>query len=150
MEHHRLDPYPIPKDELPLYINEPWLIDASLMEILPASREPEQQEDNVRVFIPLDINRKAIIRRLEVTIARYGVANEENEANFQMEVEVIISQMEIYDQIWYVRHMPPVGEHSKEAIELVREIVDLLEEIPDDCAETFPFETIDVLKKEYL
>lgn len=32
MEHHTLDVYPIPKDKEPLYINEPWLIDRSLLE----------------------------------------------------------------------------------------------------------------------
>lgn len=26
MKHHRLDPYLIPKDKTPLYVNEPWLI----------------------------------------------------------------------------------------------------------------------------
>ena len=26
MKHHRLDPYLIPKDKAPLYVNEPWLI----------------------------------------------------------------------------------------------------------------------------
>ena len=26
----QLDPYPIPKEERPLFINEPWLIDASI------------------------------------------------------------------------------------------------------------------------
>ena len=31
MEHHSLDPYPEPKDKSPLYINEPWLIDKSLL-----------------------------------------------------------------------------------------------------------------------
>lgn len=40
-------------------------------------------------------------------IARYGETNEENESNFQMDVEALISQVEIYDQIWYMRHMPP-------------------------------------------
>lgn len=32
MEHHKLDPYPIPKEKTPLCINEPWLIDKSLLE----------------------------------------------------------------------------------------------------------------------
>ncbi len=32
MEHHRLAPYPIPKEKTPLCINEPWLIDKSLLE----------------------------------------------------------------------------------------------------------------------
>ncbi len=40
--------------------------------------------------------------------------------------------------------------HSNEAIELVKEMIAQLEEIPDGCAETFPFEVIDTLKSEYL
>lgn len=59
------------------------------------------------------------------------------------DVEMLISQIEIYDQIWYVRHMPKDGEHSMEARNLV-------EEIPDGGAECFPFEVIDRLKEEYL
>ena len=62
------------------------------------------------------------------------------------DVEMLISQIEIYDQIWYVRHMPKDGEHSLEAKELIAK----LEEIPDGCAERFPFEIIDRLREEYL
>lgn len=40
MEHHALDLYPIPKEENPMYINEPWLIDKSLLE-MSTQREPE-------------------------------------------------------------------------------------------------------------
>lgn len=47
MEHHRLDPYPIPEDKTPLYLNEPWLTDKSLLEY-PQHVEPEEQTDNVR------------------------------------------------------------------------------------------------------
>ncbi len=43
-----------------------------------------------------------------------------------------------------------VGGHSAEGIEFVKEIIDILENITDGCAERFPFETIDELKKEYL
>lgn len=148
MEHHRLDPYPMPKNKTPLYINEPWLIDKSLLEYSP-NREPEDKEDNVRIYIPMDLNRNAILRRLDTVIAQYGEANERNELDFRVDVNMIICQLEIYDQIWFVRHMPPEGEHSKEAIALAREIVVRLEEIPDGCAERFPFETIDELKQEY-
>lgn len=63
---------------------------------------------------------------------------------------MLVSQIEIYDQIWFVRHMPESGDHSREAVELVREFVTRLEEIPDGCAELFPFELIDALRKEYL
>ena len=64
------------------------------------------------------------------------------------DVEMLISQIEIYDQIWYVRHMPKDGEHSMEARDLVEEFIAKLEEIPD--GECFPFEVIDRLKEEYL
>ena len=149
MERHRLDPYPIPKDRTPLCINEPWLIDKSLLDY-PPHREPDKKEDNVRIYIPMDLNRDAILRRLDRVIAQYGEATEENEMEFSIDVGMVISQLEIYDQVWFVRHMPPDGEHSMEAISLVKEIVTRLEEIPDGCAECFPFDTIDELKREYL
>ena len=149
MEDHRLDPYPIPKDKTPIYINEPWLIDKSLLEY-PQHEEPEKQADNVRIYIPMDLNREAILRRLDRVIVQYGEATEENEMEFSIDVGMIISQLEIYDRVWFIRHMPKQGEHSQEARELVREIITRLEEIPDGCAERFPFETIDALKQEYL
>ena len=62
MEHHRLDPYPIPKERTPFYVNEPWLADKTLLE-LPPDRESDRKEDNVRIYIPMDLNREAILRR---------------------------------------------------------------------------------------
>ncbi len=70
--------------------------------------------------------------------------------NFSSDVKYLISQIEIYDQFWSVRHMPKKGEHSAEAVSLVREFVDRLLEILDGCAECFPFELIDELREEYL
>ena len=86
------------------------------------------------------------MRRLNSIIYRYGEANEENEMDFSQDVSMLISQIEIYDQIWYGRHMPDEGEHSAKAQNLVREFIERLEEIPDGCAETFPFEMIDELR----
>lgn len=83
-------------------------------------------------------------------IVQYGEATEENEIEFSIDVGMIISQLEIYDRVWFIRHMSKKGEHSQEAKELVRTIITRLEEIPDGCAECFPFETIDELKQEYL
>ena len=100
--------------------------------------------------MPLDINRRAILRRLDRIITRYGEANEKNEIDFSFDVNRLLSQVEIYDQIWYVRHMPEDGAHSAEAVALVREFIEKLEEIPDGCAEIFPFELIEELKKEFL
>lgn len=83
-------------------------------------------------------------------MSKYGEATEDNEFNFSQEVETLISQIEIYDQVWYVRHAPTDGKHSVEAVELVKEFAAELERIPDGCVECFPFETIDELKREYL
>ena len=126
------------------------MIDRSLLEISDERAEPEPEQDNIRVYIPLDINKNAILRRLDTMIIHYGEANEKNELDFSIDVDMLVSQIEIYDQIWYVRHMPENGEHSQEAADLVREFIARLEEIPDGCAEIFPFELIDTLREEYL
>ena len=62
-----------------------------------------------------------------------------------------------YDQVWLVRghrHNTDADgskdRHSAEAISLVKQFVEELEEIPDGCAELFPFEMIDELRREYL
>ena len=146
--NHLLDPYPIPKDKAPLYINAPYLIDKSLSEMI-IREEPEDEEDNIRVYLPMDLNRKAIMRRLDRVIYHYGETNEENESEFSLDVRQIISQIEIYDRVWYIRHMPESGDHSLEGIELVKEFISKLEQIPDGCAECFPFEQIEELKREY-
>ncbi len=100
-----------------MYINEPWLIDKTLLE-LPPNREPDDKADNIRIYIPMDLNRDAILRRLDGIINHYGEANEENEYDFSVDVGALIAQIEIYAQIWYVRHMPSKGHHSLEAISL--------------------------------
>ena len=150
MEHHDLDSYSIPKEKAPLFINEPWLIDRYLFDYLDRTKELENTEDNVRIFVPMDINREAILRRLRFMISRYGEANEENEMDFARDVSMLISQIEIYDQVWFVRHMPKEGKHSTEATDLVRNFISLLEEISDGCAESFSFGIIDELREEYL
>ena len=101
------------------------------------------------MYVPIDLNRKAILRRLDDIIMRYDEANEENESDFMFEVERLISQIEIYDQVWFVRHMPEDRKHSAEAEMLVKDFIAALEEIPDGCAETFPFELIEDLRREY-
>ncbi len=149
MAHHQLDPYPIPKDKGALFVNEPWLVDKSLNGYRVGT-EPERENDNVRIYVPIDLNKEAILRRLDRIKNQYEEANEENEFEFGTDVDMLISQVEIYDQIWTVRHMPEEGGHSEEAKELVREFIARLEDIPDGCAECFPFETIDELREEYL
>ena len=148
--HHRIDPYPMPKN--PIYVNEPWIIDEAKAVLLENIDDPknytDSAPDNVRVFLPLDINRETVLRRLSFIIGKYGEANEENEFHFELEVSQLLSQVEIYDQIHFARN-GGVGNHSEEGRNLVREFVKELKEIPDGCAERFPFEMIDELEAEY-
>ena len=148
--HHNLDVHPIPREKTPMFINEPWLIDETLLEYPTDQKQPDPARDNIRVYIPMDLNKDAILRRLDAVIYQFGEANERNESSFGIAVDEIIAQVEIYDQIWYVREMPAEGDHSLKAIELIKEFIQKLEEIPDGCAELFPFQTIDELKAEFL
>lgn len=153
-EHHVLDRNPIPQDKAALFINEPWLVDGSYSWIEDWSMEPEKQKDNIRVYVPLDINAEAIMRRLRSIIDRYGEANEANESSFSCEVDLLIDQIEIYDQAQLTgngeRNNDENGsKHSAETVKLVKRFVDELVTIPDGCAELFPFETVDRLCEEY-
>ena len=152
MEHHNFDAHPIPKDSKPLFINEPWLVDSSLQWRQEAEYDPAPLDDpdNIRVYVPLDLCKESILRRLSEVICRHGEASEKNEADYSYDVVMLISQIEICDQVWFARHMPKEGKHSVEAIELVREIVQKLEEIEVYDAETFPYSTIDKLKLEFI
>ena len=152
IEHHDLDLEPIP--EKVLYLNEPWIMDptAEYKRV-----EPEDEADNVRIYVPVDLNQESILRKLENTICRYKEANEENESSFSEDVGLLLYQIEVYDQVWFARARKfEVNEngqicgHSKEAVELVRRFVQRLKEIPDGCAVSFPFEMIEKLEKEFL
>lgn len=152
MEHHNIDVHPIPKESQPRFINEPWLIDKSLQWIQPNGYDPAPlpDADNIRVYIPLDICKSAILRRLDEVILHYGAATEANEMDYTYDVVNLIAQIEIYDQIWFIRHYPKQGKHSMEAIELVKEFVRKLEDIEEGDSEMFPYSTIEKLKKEFI
>ena len=122
--HHILDVYPEPKEKAVRFINESWLIDHTI-DIVPDKRTPpEDQPDNIRIYVPLDLNRRAILRRLDDIIARYNCeATEDNEMSFWLDVERLFMQVEVYDQYWYVRHIPKDCKHSAEATELVKEFM---------------------------
>ena len=152
MNHHNLDVHPIPKESMPQFINEPWMIDPSLQWVQENGYEsaPPESADNIRVYIPMDICKESILRRLSFIINRCGAATEANEMDYAYDVVNLISQIEIYDQIWFIRHMPKEGKHSLEAIELVKEFVAKLENIEEGDSEMFPYSTIEKLKKEFI
>jgi len=143
--HHDLDIYPMPKDQAPLFVNEPWVVDGSLLE--GVTGEVNMPDDNVRVYVPLDISKEVILLRLKIIITKYGEANEANELDFLAEVRQLVYQIELYDQIWTARDSV---DGMDKVVKLVEEFVELLEGIPDGCAEYFPFALIEELKQDYL
>lgn len=50
-EDHKLDIYPVPKDKTPMFINEPWLTDPSYDWLDAWGNEPEDEADNIRVYM---------------------------------------------------------------------------------------------------
>ena len=151
--HHTLDVYPNPREDMPRFINEALLIDSTVPVIPGKTTPPEDEPDNLRMYIPLDVNKKAILRRLDDIIRQYGDATEDNEMEYSLAVERLFMQVEIYDQIWYVRNLPSdiqAQKHSEKGISLVKEFIGRLEKIVDLDSECFPFDIIHDLKKEYL
>ena len=148
--HHILDVYPEPREKAARFINESWLIDHTI-DIVPDKRTPPEDEpDNIRIYVPLDLNRCAILRRLDDIIARYnGEATEVNEMSFWLDVERLFMQVEVYDQYWYVSHIPKDHKHSAEATELVKEFITRLEDIQEIDSEMFPCSMIEKLKEEF-
>jgi len=153
MMDHTLDNHPIPEEQA-LFINEPWLVDDYMFQYGKWEREPDLAFDNVRIYVPLDLNREAILRRLRLICSRYGDVDRKNESDFSCEVDRLVCQIEIYDQIWKSRH-PITREgralkHSAEGVLLVREVIRILQEVGDSGeGETFPYGTIEELEKEY-
>ena len=149
MDYH-VDKKPIFPEQIALYINEPWFIDGSLQKQEECGEGAECAKDNIRVYVPLDLSQEAILRRLDDVIARYREATEENELAFESDTDMLIHQIEVYDQIWLARRGSEMGKHSREGLALVRLFLKRLGEIPDCCAERFPFEMMELLEDEYL
>ena len=146
-KRHKLDVEPIPQKVL--YINEPQLADPTILEFEKPLHE-ELQEDNVRIYVPLDLSKKSILRRLRWVISRYGIAMERNESEYRSEVYHLLEQAEIYDQVHYARKPDLKSAHSAQGMELMRSFIAELEAIPEGDSEVFPYELIDELKAEYL
>ena len=160
---HKLDYKPIPEDVL--YINEldladsvPYEINIDMEKALTGKRKKEGgilPNDNVRIYVPIDINADAIMWRLHFLFIAMDYPTEDNESAYSFAVRRIISQLEIYDQVCVIRNFEESVQkelggvrHSREGIELARRIADYLEE-NDGTAERFPWDEIDKLRKEF-
>ena len=160
---HKLDCKPIPEDVL--YINEldladsvPYETNIEMEKALTGKCKKEGgvlPNDNVRIYVPIDINADAIMRRLHLLFVTMDYPTEDNESACSFAVRRIISQLEIYDQVCVTRNFENsvqkelVGvRHSREGIELAKRIADYLEE-NDGTAELFPWDEIEKLRKEF-
>ena len=160
---HKLDCKPIPEDVL--YINEldladsvPYETNIEMEKALTGKCKEEGgvlPDDNVRIYVPIDINADAIMRRLHLLFVTMDYPTEDNESAYSFAVRRIISQLEIYDQVCVTRNFENSVQkelggvrHSREGIELARRIADYLEE-NDGTAELFPWDEIEKLRKEF-
>ncbi len=98
-KHHNLDITPVP--EKVLYVNEPELVDKTIVDT--RLQDDTKHLDNVRIYVPLDINRETILRRIRNVYDWYGSPSWKNESEYLSEISGIISQLEIYDQVWFAR-----------------------------------------------
>lgn len=160
---HKLDYKPIPDDVL--YINE-----LNLAEIVPYETSKEMEKvlrgtceeeggilpnDNVRIYVPIDLNADLIMWRLHMVFFSLGNPTEKNESAYYDAVRRIISYLEIYDQVCVVRNLEDSVQkefggvrHSRQGIELAGRIVEYLEE-NDGTAELFPWTEIEELREEF-
>lgn len=113
-------------------------------------------DDNVRIYVLMDLNADKIMWRLYRIYMVLDDPDYHNETEFSTAVGIVVTQFEIYDQVWVARdaaHAVQKSEggvyHSQKGIELTKKIIEYLEE-NEGCAECFPYETIDKLRDEFI
>lgn len=165
--HHKVDVHPIPNSTI--YINELSIASSynpyemgQQVELAVTGKTVSKggilPDDNIRVYVPLDINEEYIIGELYSVYGRLGAVSEDNEYEYSSAVRRIITKLEIYDQIHTVRDMKNainlagVGEvsryHSRRGIAVAKKMVDVLEK-HEGTAECFPYEIAEELKTEF-
>ena len=161
--HHDLDIKPVP--EKVLYVNDPTMgtiaepyLKIDEYEMAKTGKKQAESgvlpDDNVRIYVPMDLNGSIIMQELSTLYAILGSPDYKNELNLAVLTDKIIKKLEIYDQIWVSRDVGNTVQmengirHSKQGIVIAQEILEFLEE-NEGCAEKFPYETIDHLREEW-
>lgn len=111
--HPKLGIHPIP--EKALYINE---LSMATEQVYETTKEVEQAvtgktvsnggilpDDNIRIYVPMDLNMNEIMFRVYRLYSVLGYPTERNESEFCTRMGQIVSQLEIYDQAWTVWDM---------------------------------------------
>lgn len=162
--HHTLDIHSSPKDVL--YINEFELVDV----VNTYDREKKYEkalsdkckkdggvlpDDNVRIYVPIDLNADYIINRLRDILASFGSPSENNESVLTVEVGKLVAQLEIYDQVWTVRNLknayrntPEGALHCSQGKELAQKFIDVLME-NEGTGDSFPYSIVNELREEF-
>lgn len=162
--HYDIDDKPIPEEAL--YINDPFMTTMVEPYCLVSDYQMAQSaktkaeggilpNDNIRVYVPMDLNHSNILKELSAVYELLGSPNEENELDFFFLTNKIMQKLEIYDQIWVTQdpentiRMKREGIfHSQKGMALVKEIIAYLEK-DEGLADMFPFEIINQLKEEW-
>lgn len=160
---HKLDIDPLPTDVL--YVNELSLAGEALYETKQdmdkaltgrtKSNGGILPDDNVRIYVPMDLNADIIRWQPYSLHSTLGYPTERNESAYCSGVGQVISQLEIYDQVWAARSLEDTVQkedggvrHSHQGIELAKQIVKHLEEI-EGTAECFPYDEIQELREAF-
>ena len=161
--HHKLDIHPIPADVL--YVNElslageaPYETKQDVDKALTGKTRSKGgilPDDNVRIYVPMDLNADIIMWQLYSLHGSLSYPTEKNESAYSSGVSKVISQLEIYDQVWVARKLEDAVQkedggvrHSRQGIELTKQMVKYLEE-NEGNAECFPYDQIEELREEF-
>lgn len=161
--HHKLDIHPIPTDVL--YVNElslvgkvPYETRDTIDKALTGRTKSNGgilPDDNVRIYVPMDLNADIIMWQLYSLHSTLGYPTEKNESAYCSGVGKVISQLEIYDQVWAARKLEDTVQkegggvwHSHQGIELAKQIAKYLEAI-EGTAECFPYDKIQELRESF-
>ncbi len=145
---------PMPKDarfvnDLSLAAPVPYGTKAAYAQALTGKRKAEGgilPDDNVRIYVPIDVNGDFLLWRLRSLCESLGFPDEENEGAYREGVGQLISLLRVYDAAQ--AEIEKVCGHSRAAIHVAMEMVRCLE-AQEGTAECFPYEEIETLRSEF-
>ena len=88
--------------------------------------------------------------QFSVNISKPGITKGQHWHNSKWEFFIVVSGHGLIQERKIGTDMPKQGKHSLEAIELVKEFVERLEDVEVWDSEIFPYSTIEKLRKEFI
>lgn len=131
--HHKLDIHQIPEEMLyvnapSLAVNVPYETEDEMEKAVTGKKKSEGgnlPDDNVRIYVPMDLNADGIMRQLYALYGALGEPTESNELVYHSGVR-----------------------HSRKGIELAGEIINYLEE-NEGAAECFLYDEVEELRDAF-